>query len=74
MNLNECLLNKIYIVDKIIGGSRATQRLTHLGILPDTLVKIVRRGWGGPILIEVKGSKLALGRGLANKIVVKNEN
>ena len=74
MNLNNCLINKTYIVIELIGGSMSTQRLTHLGFIPDTPVKVIRRGWGGPMLIEIKGSRLALGRGLCNKVIVKNEN
>ena len=74
LNLNDCLLNKTYVVTELIGGSMSTQRLTHLGFIPNTPIKIIRRGWGGPVLIEIKGSRLALGRGLASKVIVKNEN
>ena len=74
MNLNQCLLNKTYIIAKLIGGSISTQRLTHLGFIPDTPIKVIKRGWGGPMLIEIKGSRLALGRGLCNKVIVKNED
>ena len=72
MNLNNCVINKVYLVERINGGSMATQRLTHLGITPNTPLKVITKG-RGPILIEVRGSRLALGRGIASKVIVKNE-
>lgn len=72
MNLNNCVINKIYLVERINGGSMATRRLTHLGITPNTPLKVIRKGIG-PILIEVRGTRLALGRGIASKVIVKNE-
>ena len=73
MILTECLLNKTYIVVKLIGGYMSTQRLTHLGITPNTPIKIIRKG-RGPVLIEIRGSRLAIGKGLASKVIVKNED
>ena len=70
MNLTNCLLNKKYIIEKIIGGNRATIRLGELGVLPNKEVRVLRRQPFGPILIEIMGSKLMLGRGLASKIEV----
>jgi Fe2+ transport system protein FeoA len=56
----------------IQGGRMATKRLADLGLTPGTKIKILRKGlFGGPVEIEVRGSRLVLGRGIASKIVVK---
>lgn len=56
----------------ISGGKRATQRLADLGLTPETKIKVITAApFAGPIEIEVRGSKLALGQGIASKIIIK---
>ena len=53
----------------ILGGMEVRQHLSTIGIhVGDTVLVKRRAGWGGPILIEVHGSEVALGRGVASKI------
>lgn len=62
---------KAEIID-IAGGRMSTKRLADLGLIQGTRIKILSKAiLGGPIEIEIKGSKLVLGRGLAAKILVK---
>ena len=56
------------IVGKIKGGRSACKRLNELGLVPGTEVEMVNKIANGPVMIRVKGSKLALGRGLASKV------
>ncbi|MCK5299229.1 MAG: ferrous iron transport protein A [Candidatus Heimdallarchaeota archaeon] len=56
------------IVGKILGGRSVCKRLNELGLVPGTEVEMVNRISNGPVMIRVKGSKLALGRGLASKV------
>ncbi len=56
-------------------GHHAKRRLANLGIIPG--VQIIKRKaapFRGPIEIIVKGSLLVIGRGLAARIIVINEN
>jgi Fe2+ transport system protein FeoA len=56
----------------IIGGRMANKRLADLGLTSGTKVRVLRKApFFGPIEIEVRGSELVLGRGLASKILVK---
>lgn len=57
----------------IKAGSKATKRLADLGLTSGTKIKIIRKAISGPIEIKIRGSRLALGRGLANKIAVKKD-
>ena len=48
------------------------RRLAEMGLTPNTEIKITRRSpFRGPIEIEVRGVSLALGYGLASKILIK---
>ena len=54
---------------RIDAGRRLKHRLTELGLTPGVKVTIVQNN-GGPILIIVRGSRIAIGREMANKIQV----
>ena len=54
----------------ISGGQGACKRLNELGLVPGVEVELVNKISSGPVMVRVKGSKLALGRGLAQKIEV----
>ncbi len=55
----------------IEAGLHATKRLSDLGLTPKTKIKVLRKAISGPIEIELRGSKLVVGRGLASKIFIK---
>jgi Fe2+ transport system protein FeoA len=58
----------------ILGGRAASKRLADLGLTPGTQIKILRNAlFGGPMELELRGSKLVLGRGIAAKVVVKTK-
>ncbi len=54
----------------IDGGRQVRHRLTELGLVPGVTLKIVQ-DQGGPILVAVHNTRLAIGRGMAQKIHVK---
>lgn len=59
---------------EIRGGKMAAKRLADLGLKPGAEVKAIRQTlFSGPVQIEVNGSRLVLGRGLAGKIIVDPE-
>ena len=65
--------NQTGIVEYIHAGFRATQRLTGLGISPGTEITMISSApFGGPIQIMIRGTKLAIGRGLARKISLRD--
>jgi len=57
----------------ITGGAGVTQRLTDMGLTPGTEVTVIESAFFGPIEISVRGSKLAVGRGIAAKILVERK-
>ena len=58
-------------IDCIEGGHPVQSRLADLGVLPGVEVKVLNGSRSGPLLVMVKGSRLALGRGLGSMIMVE---
>ena len=53
-----------------IGGKGLTSRLTSLGFTPGVEVDMTQNYGHGPLIVTVRGSRVALGRGEARKIFV----
>ena len=72
-SLENLTVNQKGIVDHINAGFRATQRLTGLGVTPGTEITMISSApFGGPIQVMIRGTKLAIGRGLASKINLRD--
>jgi len=46
-------------------------RLAAMGLVPGVAVRVLRNSGHGPAVVEVKGTRLALGRGVASKMQVE---
>ena len=46
------------------------RRLADMGLTPGSVVRVTNCGRPGPVVLDVRGSKLALGHGVAHKIMV----
>ncbi|MBN2019491.1 MAG: ferrous iron transport protein A [Sedimentisphaerales bacterium] len=51
-------------------GRGLRNRLISMGLFTGTQIRIVRNDGSGPFVISVKNSRMALGRGVADKIMV----
>jgi len=62
---------KVCLVD--FQGSRGLElKLRQLGLVRGDTAKVIRHApLGGPLLVECKGRRIALGRGIAVKILVE---
>ena len=58
-------------VAEIRGGRGLVQRLAHMGLTPGTTLKVINSQMPGPILIDLRGSRLVLGHGVALKVMVE---
>ncbi len=68
LNLAE---GQVATIKGIHGGAGIKSRLASIGIYPGATVKIVKKA-PGPCIIEVSGTRLAIGRGMASKILVED--
>lgn len=56
-------------------GRGFEKRLMDMGLTPGTIITVVKSApFHGPIEILVRGSRLALGRGMAERILVEIDN
>jgi len=58
-------------VAEIRGGRGLVQRLADMGLTPGTTLKVINSQMPGPVLIDLRGSRLALGHGVALKVMVE---
>ena len=65
--------NKQATVVEVIGGRGLVRRLYELGFTPGTKVRVISSSSPGPVLVDVKGARIALGRGITMKIIVNPE-
>lgn len=63
--------NEEAVIVEVDGGRGLTRRLMELGFVRGAKVKVLRSHSPGPILVEVSGSRVALGKGVASKILVE---
>jgi ferrous iron transport protein A len=55
----------------IVGGRGALVRLSAQGLVPGMVVEKTGELRGGPVLVKVRGAQVALGRGLAKRVLVE---
>jgi ferrous iron transport protein A len=58
------------VVSDLAGGRSLRQRLTDMGVVRGTRVKVVKNDMGGPLIISIGEGRLAVGRGMALRIMV----
>jgi len=68
--LSQVAEGQIVSVVSIDGGRGLRSRLTTMGLLPKTQIQVVHNGRSGPFVISIKNSRMAIGRGVADKIMV----
>ena len=58
-------------VADIRAGHGLSRRLADMGLTPGTVLKVIRGAGAGATLIDIRGTRLALGFGVAQKVMVE---
>lgn len=53
------------------GGRNMLQKLTAMGLTHHSVVRVVRGGINGPMVVDVRGSRVGLGQGISSRIMVR---
>lgn len=61
-------------IDRLVGGRKVQQRLADMGLTPGTRIEVIKASGPGPMIVAFRGSRLALGRGLSQKILVSTNS
>lgn len=67
---DERQIGSAVVLVQISGGHRVAHRLAELGLTPGVELEVLQNK-GGPILLAVRSTRLAIGRGMANKVMVR---
>ena len=71
ISLTELPVNDHATIRSFNIGRLETTRLASLGFTPGTVVNMTQNYGRGPLIVIVRGTRVALGRGEAAKIIVE---
>ena len=68
--LSQVAEGKTVVLVRVDAGGGLNNRLAVMGLLPNIRFEVINNHHPGPFVISLKGSRMVLGRGMANKIMV----
>ncbi len=71
IRLSEINTGKQVTLSRVQVGLELTSRLTSLGLTPGVTLQVLQNHGRGPMIINVRGTHVALGRGEAEKLLVE---
>ena len=75
MTLRDMRVGQEAKVLEIAKGTSAERKLFEIGIIPGAKIRLVsRHPFRGPLVLEIGNSKIAVGRGIANSVVIALED
>jgi ferrous iron transport protein A len=70
ISLSRVMPGKQVKIISLAGGRGLHSRLLSMGLIPGSIIEVVNQGMNGPCIVAQNGSRLAIGRGVAHKIIV----
>ncbi len=71
MKLNEGEIGRNYVVTGVLAKQQVARRLEALGVNERTPVIVLNKKGSGSLIIKVRGTRLALGRQIAEGITIE---
>lgn len=68
--LNDMPVGSVVKIVGLEGGGQFRTRLSSMGLSMGCVVEVVQNRRGGPLLVSTGESRIALGHGMASKILV----
>jgi ferrous iron transport protein A len=72
--LSDVKVGKHAVVNQLCGGREFTNRIAALGFTIGAEIKVLQNYGKGPVIVSLRDSRVALGRGEAIKVLVVMEN
>ena len=73
--LTELKLGEEATIAAVQGGRGMQVRLRNMGLVEGRVVrKLSALAWGGPVVVMVKRTQIAIGRGMARRILVRQQH
>lgn len=70
MSLAEIRIGSRVLLASIEWGHSVKKKLQDMGLTPGVMMTVRAAPANGPMIVEVRGTRLALGRGILSKILV----
>jgi Fe2+ transport system protein FeoA len=70
MPLTTAKVGERVVIREIVGGGKKQARLTDMGLRPGDFIQIINNAGRGRIILAQGSTRLAIGRGMAEKIMV----
>lgn len=71
MTLKEAKNGKLYVVEESTIGQPVKRRLEAMGLIEGTLIRKINQALDGSIIFMVRGNRLAIGKELADYILLR---
>lgn len=71
ISLSEVKVGQTVMLVRVDAGHGLKHRLAAMGLLANTKIKVLRNEGRGQLIVSVKGSKVVLGRGMSEKMIVE---
>lgn len=71
MALAQAISGKRVVLKAIDSGLKLKSRLFEMGLIPGADFEVITTSATGPMIIEIRGTRLALGNGILSKIHVE---
>ncbi|HPK00526.1 MAG TPA: ferrous iron transport protein A [Candidatus Hydrogenedentes bacterium] len=68
--LSDARADETVRVVRLLGGCGFKETLANLGVLPGTALRVLTGGASGPQLVLCRGCRIAIGRGMAERVEV----
>ena len=62
---------ELVTVTGVRAGWGLQRKLADMGLTPSIQIRVINSQMPGPVLIDLRGSRVALGRGVAQKVMVR---
>ncbi|GMQ62708.1 FeoA family protein [Vallitalea maricola] len=71
MTLDKAENKQIFIVNDIVQEQRMKKRLQDMGLTKGTRIKVLSNNTGGSFILNIRGSRVVIGKTVAEKIHVQ---
>lgn len=68
--LGLCQNGQEVTIQMVLGGRKLHNRINELGLTPGTIIRIIQASRRGPVVIQLRGSIIALGQRMAHHLLV----
>lgn len=72
VSLSEAKAGQTVRLVRVQAGHGLKHRLAAMGLLANTKIKVLRNEGRGQLIVNVRGTKVVLGRGMSEKMMVES--